>query len=91
VGTGRFHHLALAICGLANAADAVEIMGMSLVLPAAEKDLALDAHARGALGSCIFLGMLLGGTWGLLGDRIGAPWAGRLLCFASGVERVCAV
>jgi VNT family MFS transporter (synaptic vesicle glycoprotein 2) len=77
VGTGRFHYLALAICGLANAADAVEIMGMSLVLPAAEKDLALDSAARGALGSCIFLGMLLGGAFGLLGDRIGARAALR--------------
>jgi VNT family MFS transporter (synaptic vesicle glycoprotein 2) len=72
VGTGRFHYIALVICGMANAADAVEILGMSLVLPAAGEDLGLDAGAKGALGSCIFLGMLLGASWGLLADRIGA-------------------
>jgi VNT family MFS transporter (synaptic vesicle glycoprotein 2) len=38
VGVGLFQWGALAVCGLANAADAVEILGMSLVLPAAEAD-----------------------------------------------------
>eukprot|EP00878_Enallax_costatus_P028002 GHUV01030197.1.p1 GENE.GHUV01030197.1~~GHUV01030197.1.p1 ORF type:complete len:355 (+),score=73.51 GHUV01030197.1:160-1224(+) len=72
VGVGRFHWLALAICGLANAADAVEILGLSLVLPAAEDDLHLAAQGKSALSSSIFVGMLLGGVlWGPLGDSLG--------------------
>jgi len=64
--------MALAVCGLANAADAVEILSMGLVLPAAEDDLKLTATAKGALSSCVFLGMLIGGlTWGTMGDTIG--------------------
>lgn len=66
--------MALLVCGLANAADAVEILGMSLVLPAAEGDPAFDLTPGGksALSSCIFLGMLLGGVlWGPMGDVLG--------------------
>lgn len=71
---GLFQWLALAVCGLANAADAVEILGMSLVLPAAGDDPAFELGPAGksALSSCIFLGMLLGGLlWGPMGDVIG--------------------
>lgn len=58
VGVGRFQWAALLVCGLANAADAVEILGLSLVLPAAEDDLALTAAGKSALSSCIFAGEL---------------------------------
>lgn len=45
---------------------------MSLVLPAAEADLQLTERDKGALSSCVFLGMLVGGlVWGPMGDRIG--------------------
>eukprot|EP00879_Flechtneria_rotunda_P009853 GHRR01010305.1.p1 GENE.GHRR01010305.1~~GHRR01010305.1.p1 ORF type:complete len:541 (+),score=182.46 GHRR01010305.1:268-1890(+) len=72
VGVGRFQWIALAMCGMANAADAVEILGMSLVLPAAGDDLDLTAAGKSALSSCIFVGMLLGGLlWGPLGDAMG--------------------
>lgn len=66
--------MALVVCGLANAADAVEILGMSLVLPAAEGDpnFELTPGGKSALSSCIFLGMLLGGVlWGPMGDVLG--------------------
>ena len=66
--------MALLVCGLANAADAVEILGMSLVLPAAEADpdFVLMPSGKSALSSCIFLGMLLGGIlWGPMGDVFG--------------------
>jgi VNT family MFS transporter (synaptic vesicle glycoprotein 2) len=75
VGVGPFQWGALLVCGLANAADAVEILGMSLVLPAAEADPGFEMTPRGksALSSCIFLGMLLGGVlWGPMGDVLGA-------------------
>lgn len=74
VGVGPFQWAALVVCGLANAADAVEILGMSLVLPAAEADPGFEMTPRGksALSSCIFLGMLLGGVlWGPMGDVLG--------------------
>ncbi|WIA21848.1 hypothetical protein OEZ85_004224 [Tetradesmus obliquus] len=72
VGVGRFQWAALLVCGLANAADAVEILGLSLVLPAAEDDLALTAAGKSALSSCIFAGMLIGGLlWGPMGDALG--------------------
>lgn len=76
VGVGPFQWGALIVCGLANAADAVEILGMSLVLPAAEADPGFKMTPRGksALSSCIFLGMLLGGIlWGPMGDVLGKP------------------
>jgi hypothetical protein len=38
------------------APDAVEILGLSLVLPAAEDDLKLTAAGKSALSSCIFIG-----------------------------------
>jgi hypothetical protein len=44
------------VCGLANASDAVQVLGLSLVLPAAEDDLQLTAAGKSALSSCIFLG-----------------------------------
>lgn len=72
---GPFQWMALVVCGLANAADAVEILGMSLVLPAAEGDpnFELTSSGKSALSSCIFLGMLLGGVlWGPMGDVLGA-------------------
>jgi VNT family MFS transporter (synaptic vesicle glycoprotein 2) len=85
VGVGPFQVMALVVCGLANAADAVEILGMSLVLPAAEGDPGFDLSQRGkaALSSCIFLGMLIGGLlWGPMGDVLGecAACVCKLLC-----------
>lgn len=78
VGVGRFQWVALAICGLANAADAVEILGLSLVIPAAEDDLHLTASGKSVLSSSIFLGMLLGGLiWGPLGDALGESSSDR--------------
>lgn len=63
----------MAVCGMANAADAVEILAVSLVVPAAESDLQLTSAGKSALSSCIFLGMLLGGlVWGPMGDVLGA-------------------
>ena len=62
----------LAILGLANAADAVEILSVGLLGTAAEKDLHLTPERVGALNACIFAGMFLGGIlWGLLGDAFG--------------------
>lgn len=67
--------MVVAICGLANAADAVEVMSAGLFGTAAESDLRLTPQRQGMLNACILAGMLFGAsTWGMLGDRIGG-WA----------------
>ena len=72
IGTGRFHRQLLALCGWSNAADAVEIMSVSFLLPSATDDLDLSDNEKGWLAAIIFLGMLVGGLlWGTLSDRLG--------------------
>lgn len=82
--------MALIICGWANAADAVEVMSLSLAIPSMEDDpsgVLSGPGARGALSGCIFLGMLLGGLlWGLLGDSYGEY---RPSAAARSAARVC--
>lgn len=51
--------MVLGICGLANAADAVEILSVGLLGAAAERDLNLTPTRTGALNACIFVGMFL--------------------------------
>jgi VNT family MFS transporter (synaptic vesicle glycoprotein 2) len=64
--------LVLLICGLANASDAVEILCVSFILPAAECDLNLTSQDKGYLNSITFLGMMLGGYfWGTFSDILG--------------------
>ncbi|KAG2434884.1 hypothetical protein HYH02_012084 [Chlamydomonas schloesseri] len=72
VGTGPFQWMVLFVCGLANAADAVEILSVGLLGTAAETELNLTPQRTGALNACIFVGMFLGGLlWGLIGDVVG--------------------
>lgn len=62
----------LAICGGCNAADAVEILAVSFILPSATDDLSLTEPEKGWLAGMIFVGMMLGGwIWGSLSDRYG--------------------
>lgn len=61
VGTGPFQWMVLIVCGLANAADAVEILSVGLIGTAAEQDLNLTPQRTGALNACIFVGMFLVG------------------------------
>jgi hypothetical protein len=56
IGFGRFQYLLLFVCGLANASDAVEILCVSFVLPAAECDLNLTSADKGVLNAITFLG-----------------------------------
>lgn len=76
MGCGRWQYIILLACGLGNAADAVEILAVGLVLPVAGDDLQLGPGAKGALSACIFFGMLCGGlVWGQLGDALGRKWS----------------
>ncbi|XP_027884319.1 synaptic vesicle glycoprotein 2B [Xiphophorus couchianus] len=71
-GFGLFHWLLLAVCGWANASDAVEILCVSFLLPTARCDLQLSSSDMGLLTASIFLGMMVGGyMWGYLADQRG--------------------
>lgn len=71
-GYGRFHYWLLLASGWANAADAVEILCVSFLLPAAQCDLKLSSEDKGLLSAIVFVGMMLGGyLWGGLGDSLG--------------------
>ena len=68
IGYGKFHYILLLVCGLAVAADAVEIQAVSFVLPSA-CDLKLTDVQKGWLTAIIFIGMMFGGyVWGSLAD-----------------------
>ena len=56
-GFGLFHVFLLLITGLATAADAVEIFGVSFVVPIAADDLSLSTSDKGWLDASIFIGM----------------------------------
>lgn len=57
-GIGLFHVILLLVTGLATAADAVEIFGVSFVVPIAEDDLNLSTGDKGWLDASIFIGMM---------------------------------
>ena len=63
-GFGFFHVLLLLGSGLATAADAVEIFGVSFVVPIADSDLNLDSAKKGWLDAIIFLG------WSIVCDKL---------------------
>ena len=55
-GFGVFHVFLVMATGLATAADAVEIFGVSFVVPVAETDLELSTSDKGWLDASIFIG-----------------------------------
>ena len=72
VGVGPFQNRLTALCMLANAADAVEVLSVALVLPTAGAEFRLSDSDKGLLTSAIFAGALVGSIlWGVLGDRVG--------------------
>ncbi|XP_048376848.2 synaptic vesicle glycoprotein 2C isoform X4 [Stegostoma tigrinum] len=85
-GFGTFHIALLAICGWANASDAVEILCVSFLLPTARCDLHLSSADMGGLTASVFLGMMIGGyVWGVLADRQGRQ---RILVFSLAVNGI---
>ena len=75
VGTGRVQRRMLLLCGLANASDAVELLCVSLVLPAVGPDgasLRLSVPQLASLSAALFWGAMVGTlVWGALSDAIG--------------------
>lgn len=75
-GVGAFTTRMTLLCGLGNAADAVELLAVSLVLPAVGPDgrgaLRLSLPQMAALSSALFWGALVGTVaWGVLSDALG--------------------
>ncbi len=72
VGFGRFQIKLMVLCGLGWAADAMEVLLISFVIPAVRKEWNLDATQLGLLATAIFLGMLIGAlVWGRASDLVG--------------------
>ncbi|EDV21361.1 uncharacterized protein TRIADDRAFT_36521, partial [Trichoplax adhaerens] len=85
IGYGKFHYILLLVCGLAVAADAVEIQAISFVLPSA-CDLKLNDIEKGWLTAIIFIGMMVGGyVWGGLADVQGRRNILRYALFVNGL------
>ena len=77
IGTGRFHVIAVIICGLGNAADAVELMAIGYILPQMQH---VGPADKAMLSAAVFLGMLVGGlVSGRVSDRLGRK-TGMLTC-----------
>jgi MFS family permease len=77
ISAGRFHVLAVVVCGLANAAVAVELMSIGYILPALN---GVEVSAKAAPSAPAFLGMLVGGVVsGRVGDKFGRK-PGMLAC-----------
>ena len=55
-GYGCFHYKLLLLCGWAVSSDAVEILGISFILPAATTELELSDSDKGWINSSVFLG-----------------------------------
>ncbi|CAL1528129.1 unnamed protein product [Lymnaea stagnalis] len=71
-GYGKFHLLLLLLCGWAVSSDAIEVLSVSFLLPAATCDLSLTSADKGWLNAIVFLGMMFGGyIWGALADKWG--------------------
>lgn len=72
VGFGRFQTKLMILCGLGWAADSMEVLLISFVLPAVALEWGLSTAQLGLLATAIFLGMLAGAwVWGRLSDLIG--------------------
>lgn len=72
IGYGKFQRKLMWICGLGWAADAMEVLLIAYVLPAAGTEWGLTNAQKGLLGTAIFLGMLAGAwIWGRLSDLVG--------------------
>lgn len=72
IGFGRFQWKLLWICGFGWAADGMEVLLISFIIPAVAKEWALSKSQIGWLGTAIFLGMMAGAWfWGRISDRVG--------------------
>lgn len=73
VGFGWGQIMVLIACGVANAADSVELASISFaIITSMECDLDLNDGRKGWIISATFIGMMVGGAfWGSLSDKYG--------------------
>jgi putative MFS transporter len=72
IGVGPFQYKLLAICGASWAADAMEVIIISYVIPVVVRQWSLTSAQAGLIGTAIFVGMLLGAWfWGTITDYVG--------------------
>lgn len=72
LGFGRFQLRVMVLCGGVYAADAMEAMLLSFIIPAAKREWQLSSGVDGAIGAVVFLGMFVGAhVWGMYADRAG--------------------
>jgi putative MFS transporter len=72
IGVGPFQYKLLAICGASWAADAMEVIIISYVIPVVIRQWSLTSAQAGLIGTAIFVGMLAGAWfWGTITDYVG--------------------
>ncbi len=72
IGVGPFQYKLLAICGASWAADAMEVVIISYVIPSVIRQWSLTSGQAGLIGTAIFIGMLVGAWfWGTITDYVG--------------------
>ena len=71
-GVGKFQFRLLFMTGAVWAADAMEMMLLSFLLPTLEKEWDLSGTEVSFVGAIVFFGMLIGGTTlSILADKVG--------------------
>jgi len=90
LGTARAQRRLLLLCGLGNAADAAELLSVSLVLPAVGPDgrgsLRLTVEQLSLLSASLFVGALLGTLlFGAAADALGRRLALAVAMAISGL------
>ncbi|CAD7696865.1 unnamed protein product [Ostreobium quekettii] len=69
IGFGWFQGLMMLYTGFAWMSDAIEMLLLSFITSAAKCDFGLNKHEKTAIGSTVFLGMMLGAyIWGAIAD-----------------------
>lgn len=82
IGFGRFQIVLVAICGLIQAVDAIEMLLLAVLGPSLSCEWKLNGQEVAFITTSVFLGMLIGcPLWGMLADRKGR-WAVLLLTSA---------
>lgn len=83
-GFGRVQIVLSILSGLGMMASINEAMGMSIILPASQCDLDLDAGEKGIVGGAVFLGTMCSSYfWGYLADTRGRQIILKYALFAT--------
>ncbi|XP_049770803.1 synaptic vesicle glycoprotein 2A-like [Schistocerca cancellata] len=88
-GSGKFHWLLLAVCGLCLVAMCFEVLGIAYVTPAVLCDFDMTSFEKGFLSGTIYIGMIVSShLWGYAADTWGRH---AVLSLTLGLNFVCSV